>query len=152
MTRTRKLLIAGAAILVLAVGGVGIAQAVGGDSEERVTGPEADRAAKAAVDAIGGGRAVGVERDDDGAVAWEVEVARPDGSEVEVGLTGDLERVGTATEDDRGESENETEDDRGESENETEDDRSESENETEDDRGESENEAEDDRGEREDGD
>jgi hypothetical protein len=118
MTRTRKLLIAGAAILVLAVGGVGIAQAVGGDSEERVTGPEADRAAKAAVDAIGGGRAVGVERDDDGAAAWEVEVARPDGSEVEVGLTGDLERVGTATEEDAGESENEAEEDEGERENE----------------------------------
>ena len=131
MTRTRKLLIAGAAILVLAVGGVGIAQAVGGDSEERASGPEADRAAKAAVDAIGGGRAVGVEREDDGATAWEVEVARPDGSEVEVGLTGDLERVGTATEDDGGESENEAEEDDG---------------------GESENEAEEDEGEREDGD
>ena len=122
MTRTRKLLIAGAAILVLAVGGVGIAQAVGGDSEERVTGPEADRAAKAAVDAIGGGRAVGVEREDDGATAWEVEVARPDGSEVEVGLTGDLERVGTETEEDGGESGTATEDDGGESENEAEED------------------------------
>ena len=118
MTRTRKLLIAGAAILVLAVGGVGIAQAVGGDSEERASGPEADRAAKAAVDAIGGGRAVGVEREDDGAAAWEVEVARPDGSEVEVGLTGDLERVGTATEEDGGESENEAEEDEGEREDE----------------------------------
>jgi hypothetical protein len=141
MTRTRKLLIAGAAILVLAVGGVGIAQAVGGDSEERVTGPEADRAAKAAVDAIGGGRAVGVEREDDGAAAWEVEVARPDGSEVEVGLTGDLERVGTEAEDDGGESETEAEDDGGGSENEAEDDE-----------GERENEAEEDEGEREDGD
>jgi hypothetical protein len=127
MTRTRKLLIAGAAILVLAVGGVGIAQAVGGDSEERVTGPEADRAAKAAVDAIGGGRAVGVEREDDGAVAWEVEVARPDGSEVEVGLTGDLERVGTETEDDGGESENEAEEDDGEREDEAAEDEGESE-------------------------
>jgi hypothetical protein len=117
MTRTRKLLIAGAAILVLAVGGVGIAQAVGGDSEERVTGPEADRAAKAAVDAIGGGRAVGVERDDDDGEAWEVEVVRPDGSEVEVLLTRDLQEVGTETEDDQGESGRETDDDdRGENE------------------------------------
>jgi hypothetical protein len=117
MTRTRKLLIAGAAILVLAVGGVGIAQAVGGDTDERVKGPEADRAAKAAVDAIGGGRAVGIERDDDDGEAWEVEVVRPDGSEVEVALTGDLERVGTETEDDGGESGRETDDDdRGEAE------------------------------------
>jgi hypothetical protein len=123
MTRTRKLLIAGAAILVLAVGGVGIAQAVGGDSEERVTGPEADRAAKAAVDAIGGGRAVGIERDDDDGEAWEVEVVRPDGSEVEVLLTRDLQEVGTETEDDQGESGRETDnDDRGETENEAEED------------------------------
>jgi hypothetical protein len=131
MTRTRKLLIAGAAILVLAVGGVGIAQAVGGDSKERVTGPEADRAAKAAVDAIGGGRAVGIERDDDDGEAWEVEVVRPDGSEVEVLLTRDLQEVATETEDDQGESGRETDDD---------------------DRGETENEAEEDEGEREDGD
>ena len=130
MTRTRKLLIAGAAILVLAVGGVGIAQAVGGDSEERVTGPEADRAAKAAVDAIGGGRAVGVEREDDGATAWEVEVARPDGNEVEVLLTRDLQEVGTETEDDQVESGRETDDDdRGETENEAEEDRGEREDE-----------------------
>jgi hypothetical protein len=114
MTRTRKLLIAGAAILVLAVGGVGIAQAVGGDTDERVKGPEADRAAKAAVDAIGGGRAVGIERDDDDGEAWEVEVVRPDGSEVEVLLTRDLQEVGTETEDDQGESENEAEEDEGE--------------------------------------
>jgi hypothetical protein len=118
MARSRKLLIVGAAIFVLAVGGVGIAQAVGGDSEERVTGPEADRAAKAAVDAIGGGRAIGIERDDDDGEAWEVEVVRPDGSEVEVGLTGDLERVGTETEDDGGETENEADEDEGEREDE----------------------------------
>jgi hypothetical protein len=111
MTRIQKLLVAGAAILVLGAGGVGIAQAVGGDADERVTGPEADRAAKAAVDAVGGGRAVGIERDDDDGEAWEVEVVRPDGSEVEVLLTRDLQEVGTETEDDEGESGRETEDD-----------------------------------------
>jgi hypothetical protein len=119
MTRGQKLLIAGAAAVVLAAGGVGIAQAVGGDSEEQVTGPEANRAKRAAVEAIGGGRAVGVERGDDRDAAWEVEVVRPDGNEVEVGLSGDLKRIGTETEDDGGESE--TEDDRGEDESEAED-------------------------------
>jgi opacity protein-like surface antigen len=109
MTRGRKLLIAGAAMLVLAAGGVGIAQAVGGDSEEQVTGPQADRAKQAAVDAIGGGRAVGVERGDDSGAAWEVEVVRPDGSEVEVNLTSDLKQVGAAAEDDGGRSESEDE-------------------------------------------
>jgi hypothetical protein len=43
MTRSRKLVITGAAVLALGAGGVGIAQAVGGDSEEQVTGPEADQ-------------------------------------------------------------------------------------------------------------
>lgn len=109
MTRGRKLLIVGAAILVLAAGGVGIAQAVGGDSEERVTGPQADRAGQAAVKAVGGGRAVGVERGDDDGAAWEVEVVRRDGSEVEVSLTGDLNQVGTEAEDDGGKSESEDE-------------------------------------------
>jgi hypothetical protein len=109
MTRGQTLLIAGAAAVVLAAGGVGIAQAVGGDSEEQVTGPEANRAKEAAIQAIGEGRAVGVERGDDGG-AWEVEVVGPDGSEVEVNLSGDLERVGGETEDDRGEDESEAED------------------------------------------
>ena len=40
MKRTHKLLIAGASVLALGAGGVGIANAVNGDSEERVTGPE----------------------------------------------------------------------------------------------------------------
>jgi hypothetical protein len=109
MTRGRTVLIAGAAAVVLAAGGVGIAQAVGGDSEEQVTGPEANRAKQAAIQAIGEGRAVGVERGDDGG-AWEVEVVRPDGSEVEVNLSGDLKQVGGETEDDRGEDESEAED------------------------------------------
>jgi hypothetical protein len=74
MNRNQKLLITGASILALGAGGIGIAQAVGGDSEEQVTGPRADRAKRAAVDAVGGGRVVGVEREDDGGVGWEVEV------------------------------------------------------------------------------
>jgi hypothetical protein len=109
MTRGQKLLIAGAAAVVLAAGGVGIAQAVSGDSEEQVTGPQADRAGRAAVQAVGGGRAAGVERGDDSGAAWEVEVVRPDGSEVEVNLTSDLKQVGTAAEDDGGRNESDDE-------------------------------------------
>jgi hypothetical protein len=96
MTRNRKLILAGASAAVLAAGGVGIAQAVGGDSEERATGPEADRAARAGADAVGGGRVLGVERGDDGGTAWEVEVVRSDdGRQVEVHLNRDLNQVGT---------------------------------------------------------
>ncbi len=112
MGRGRKLVIAGAAVIALGAGGVGIAQAVGGDDEEQVTGPQAEQAKQAAVEAVGGGRAVGVERDDEGGAAYEVEVVRADGREVEVRLTQDLKQVGTGTGDDGegGESEGANED------------------------------------------
>jgi len=100
MQRNRKILIASGAILALAAGGVGIAQAIGGDSDERVTGPEADRAAAAAVKAVGGGDVTGVEREDEGDRGWEVEVKRPDGSQVEVHLTDSLDARGTNADDD----------------------------------------------------
>jgi hypothetical protein len=99
MSRSRKLLITGVAVVAVGAGGVGIAQAVGGDSEEQVTGPDADRAKRAAVQAVGGGRAIGVERGDDDGAAWEVEVER-DGGTVEVQLTRDLNQAGVGTDDD----------------------------------------------------
>src|SRR6188474_1863303 len=98
MSRRKKLLIGGALVLALSAGGVGYAQA-GGDDDENVTGPDADRAKQAAVAVVGGGRAVGVERDDEGNAAWEVEVQR-DGKTVEVKLTRDLKRAGVETDDD----------------------------------------------------
>lgn len=100
MTRRRKLLIGGALVLALGAGGVGYAQATG-DDDENATGPAADRAKQAAVAVVGGGRAVGVERDDEGGAAWEVEVQR-DGRTVEVKLTSDYKRAGVATDDDSG--------------------------------------------------
>ena len=99
MTRRRKLLIGGAVILALGAGGVGLAQAVGGDSEEQVSGPDADRAKAAAVKLAGGGKAVGVERDDGSGAAWEVEVEKAGGVEVEVRLTSDLKQVGIGGDD-----------------------------------------------------
>ena len=66
-----------------------------------MTGPDADRAKQAAVAVAGGGRAVGVEREDEGGAAWEVEVQR-DGRTVEVKLTDDLKRAGVETDDDSG--------------------------------------------------
>jgi hypothetical protein len=100
MKRRRKLLIAGGAALAVAAGGVGIAQALGGDSEEQATGPAADRAKQAALESVGGGRVVGVERDDEGGGAWEVEVIQADGRQVEVHLNRSLERVGLEADDD----------------------------------------------------
>ena len=107
MTRRRKLLVGGAVVLALGAGGVGLAQAVGGDSEEQVTGPDADRAKAAAVKVAGGGKAVGVERDDGDGGAWEVEVRKADGSVVEVGLTNDLRQAGAERDDDDSQGESE---------------------------------------------
>jgi hypothetical protein len=99
-SRTRNFVIAGVAVVVLAAGGAGVALAVSGDSDESVSGPRADAAAKAALDAVGGKSVSEVERADDGQAGWEVEVKKPDGSQVEVHLNQDLEPVGSAPDDD----------------------------------------------------
>jgi hypothetical protein len=104
----RILVIAGAAV-ALAAGGVGLAQAVGGDSEEQITGPVAERAGQAALEAVGGGTVLEVEREDgDGAGVFEVEVQRNDGSQVEVHLDDRYQVVGSTPDDDTGEPEDET--------------------------------------------
>ena len=100
MKMNRRLLAVGTAIGALTAGGIGVAYGVGGDSEEQATGPEADRAKQAAVEAVGGGRVVGAERDDGADGAWEVEIARPDGKQVEVHLNRNLEQVGVQGDDD----------------------------------------------------
>jgi Peptidase propeptide and YPEB domain len=104
MKINRKVLAVGAALAVLAAGGVGIAYAVGGgDSEEQVTGPDAERAKAAALEAVGGGTVTEAEyQESGGAGVYEVEVERPDGSQVEVHIGGDFNPVGTAADDDTG--------------------------------------------------
>jgi hypothetical protein len=104
MKRNRRVALIAAAAGVLAIGGgVGIAQAVGGGSEEPVTGPAAEQAKAAALKAAGGGTVLEVERQDgDGAGLYEVEVRRADGSTVEIHLDGRFKSVGTADNDDRG--------------------------------------------------
>jgi hypothetical protein len=96
-----KKLIVGAAAAVLALGGGGVAYAVGGDSGEQVSGPDVEKAKSAALDAVGGGTVTEVERDDgDGAGVFEVEVTRDDGSQVDVHLDRALNVVGEGTGDD----------------------------------------------------
>ena len=86
---------------MVALGAAGIAYANGGDSEEQVTGPEAQKAKSAAIAAVGGGSVTEVERDDgNGSGAFEVEVAREDGSQVEVHLDGDYNVVGRQADED----------------------------------------------------
>ena len=89
----RKYLLATVAAAAVAAGGVGIAQAVGGDDEsETVTGPGADRAKAAALRAVDG-RANAVERDSENGATWEVEVTRTDGKTVDVRLDENYEVV-----------------------------------------------------------
>jgi len=97
----RTLVIAAAVAMLLALGGAGIAYANGGDSEEQVTGPDAEKAKSAAIAAMGGGTVTGVERDDAyGTGVFEVEVKRDDGSQVEVHLDRDLNVVGQKADED----------------------------------------------------
>jgi uncharacterized membrane protein YkoI len=100
----RRLLAAGAAVVAVAAGGIGVAYAVsGGDSEEQATGPEADAAKAAALEQVGGGEVLEVERQDgDGPGAYEVEVRRDDGSQVEVYVDGSNQAVGSEADDDSG--------------------------------------------------
>ena len=100
MRTKRTLLVAAIAALVLvAAAGAGIAKAVSG-SDETVSGPAAGKAA--AVKAAGGGKALEVELQDDGAGVYEVEVRREDGSQIEVHLDAQFQSVGTAADDDTG--------------------------------------------------
>lgn len=86
---TKKRLIVGTATALLVLGGsTGIAVAAGGgdDGDQAVTGPNADKATAAALDATGGGRANSVERDSENGATWEVEVTKADGRTVDVRL------------------------------------------------------------------
>lgn len=83
----RKWLIAGIGAVVLAATVTGGAIAfASNDGEGGVTGPQADRAVQAALEATGGGTANAVERDGEGGGVWEVEVRKPDGAIVDVRL------------------------------------------------------------------
>jgi hypothetical protein len=72
--------------VVVAIAGGAIALAGGRDSEEGITGPQADRAIRAALAATGGGTANAVEWDGENGATWEVEVSTPGGNTVDVRL------------------------------------------------------------------
>jgi uncharacterized membrane protein YkoI len=98
-------LITGTVIAALAVGGVAIAGAAGGDDdgdERAISGTALERASAAALDHTGGGRVTETETGDEESY-YEVEVTRDDGSQVDVQLDRDFEVVGSEGDDDRGE-------------------------------------------------
>lgn len=101
MRRNKKVIAGAAAVAAVAAGGVGIAYGVGGDSEEPVTGPDAQKAQAAALEVVGGGTVSETEYQEAGSAGvYEVEVVRDDGSQVEVHIDGSFDSVGTAADDD----------------------------------------------------
>lgn len=88
MTRRTKAIIATAgAIAALGAGGAAVAAATGGEDggrDERITGPAADQARAAALAKAPGGTVEGVERADDGAKGYEVEIKATDGTSLEI--------------------------------------------------------------------
>ena len=72
----------------------GVALASGGDSgDSNMSGPDADKAVAAALADTGGTKANAVERDSENGAVWEVEVAQPDGSTVDVRLDANFHVV-----------------------------------------------------------
>jgi hypothetical protein len=97
-------LIAAAAIAVLAIGGAAIAGATGGKDDgsgQPITGSALDRATSVALNHTGGGRVTGSEVNDEEG-AYEVEVTRADGSQVDVHLDSAFKVIGDKADGDRG--------------------------------------------------
>ncbi len=90
----RRTWIAAGAVVAALAGGAGIAVASGGDdSEPPITGEALSKASAAALAHTGGGRVTETEVGDEESY-YEVEVTRPDGSQVDVQLDRSFEFVG----------------------------------------------------------
>lgn len=100
--KVKGLLVAGA-VAALAGGGAALAGATGGGDddgiEEPISGSALDRASAAALDHTGGGRVSATEVNDEEG-KYEVEVVRPDGSQVDVHLDGGFNVIGGQADDD----------------------------------------------------
>ena len=89
MSRIKKVLIGVAALAALAAGGATVAGATGSgdDQSDRQPAPAAAaRAEQAALAQTGGDHANAIELDNEKGATYEVEVAKPDGSTVDVRL------------------------------------------------------------------
>ena len=106
--RSKRIVLPAIAVAVaLGIGGVVWATTASADD---VSGSERDRVSSAALDATGGGKVTSAETSDDPGEAYEVEVRKDDGTEVDVTLDQDLKVVGQDA-DDRDDSRDDTGDD-----------------------------------------
>src|SRR4051812_1909600 len=97
-------IIAVAAIAALAFGGAAIAGATGGGDDgsgKPITGSALDRATSVALNHTGGGRVTGTEVNDEEG-AYQVEVTRADGSQVDVNLDSAFKVIGDKADGDKG--------------------------------------------------
>ncbi|MET8153609.1 PepSY domain-containing protein [Actinoplanes sp. NPDC049668] len=89
--RSKRVIVTAGVIAVLAAGGGVWATAANADAR----GEDHDRVAAAAVRAVGGGTVTDIDAGDEpGEPAWEVEIRKPDGTEVEVVLDEELRVIG----------------------------------------------------------
>jgi uncharacterized membrane protein YkoI len=96
LTRTKKALVVGAGVVVVAGvgGGVAIASSDDAATQQPITGKALERASAAALAETGEGKVTETEVDDE--ESWyEVEVTLPDGSQVDVQLDRSFHVVGT---------------------------------------------------------
>lgn len=100
MNKRNKIIIAGAAVLAIAAGGVGVATATSGGGEDQAEGPDTPITGSAVNDAesaalahTGEGTVTETEVGDEES-RYEVEVTLDDGSQTDVQLDGDLNVVG----------------------------------------------------------
>jgi hypothetical protein len=92
--RIKHAALVGGVALGIVLGGVGVANAVGGDDGDGgATGPGAESATAAALKLIPGGTVNAVERDGEKGATWEVEVRKPGGSTVDVRLDAGFGKV-----------------------------------------------------------
>ena len=100
--KLKGVLIATGVIAVLATGGAAIAGATGGDDspsdgDRAITGSALDRAGAVALTETGGGKVTETEQGDEES-DYQVEVTKPDGSQVDVNLDRAFKVVKTETE------------------------------------------------------
>ena len=86
-----------AAVAVLGAGGIAWSSA----ASDELTGDERDRASNAALEAVGEGKVTGTETDDEEG-AYEIEVTRPDGTQVDVHLDKDYQVLSQDADDEDG--------------------------------------------------
>ena len=104
-SKHKAVAITAAAVVALGIGGAAIAGAAGGGdddgSDTPITGPALDRAKAAALEHTGGGKVTETEVGDEEG-AYEVEVTRADGSQVDVHLDERFNVIGQAGDGEQG--------------------------------------------------